>query len=172
MSIYADIDLLIIKLMASVVHEAAYRLLSRKFENKIQAMGVPEHELFSLGSGRFERRNSSKKADEAYKPLSTRGLIGDWPMMVIGSGLSESLNQLRTDARWWLIELGGQVKIVLLLSVKPALSVIHIEKWELGLAQRPMARAVASNAHQPPQVPTCVQAIDVDHNTVSGAPLL
>lgn len=77
MSFYADIDLLIIKLMPSVVHKAAYRLLSRKFENKIQALGVPEYELLPLGSGRFEGRNSSKEADEAYKPLPTRGLIDD-----------------------------------------------------------------------------------------------
>ena len=34
-----------------------------------------------------------------------------------------------------------------------------------------MARAVASNTHQPPQVPICVQAIDIDRNTVTGAPL-
>lgn len=42
-----------------------------------------------------------------------------------------------------------------------------IDKWEL----EPITRAVAGNAHQLPQVPICVQTIDIDHNTVTGAPL-
>lgn len=101
-----------------------------------------------------------------------RGLNRDWPTMVSESGLSESPNRLRIDVGWWLIESGGQVKIALLISLKPALSAVHFEIWELDLAQRLMTRAVANNVHHPQQLPTCVQAIDIEHNKVSGTPLI
>lgn len=80
-----------------------------------------------------------KLMKRTYMALPMRGLNRDWPTMVFESGLSELLNRLRTDAGWWLIESGDQDKILLLISLKPALSVvIHIEKWKLDLAQRPM----------------------------------
>lgn len=172
MSYYADTELLIIKLMPSVKHDAAHRMLSDDLVSKIRAMGVPKREFASLGSGRIQGHYSSKEADEAYKPLPLRGLSRDWPTMIFECGLSESLNRLRTDAGWWLNESGGQVKIALLISLKSTLPLIHIEKWQLSSGQRPMTRAVASNSHQPPQLPTCVQEIDIDHNTVTGAPLI
>ena len=172
MSYYADTELLIIKLMPSVKHDAAHRMLSDDLVSKIRAMGVPKREFASLGSGRIKGDHSLKEADEAYKPLPLRGLSQDWPTMIFECGLSESLNRLRTDAGWWLNESGGHVKIALLISLKSTLPLIHIEKWQLRSGQRPMTRAVASNSHQPPQLPTCGQEIDIDHNTVTGAPLV
>ena len=171
MTYYADIDLLIVKLMPSVKHEAAHRSLSEDFVYKIRVMGVPRNGLYPLGAARFEGHNSSKEADSAYKPLPIRSGESDWPTIVFESGLSESLGRLRADAEWWLIESGGQVKIAVLISIKPTLSRLCIEKWELGLAERPTTRAMSSNAQHPPQVPTCVQAIHIDHDTVTGAPL-
>lgn len=91
--------------------------------------------------------------------------------MVSKSGLSESPNQLRINVGRWLIKSGGQVKIAL-VSIKPAVSAIHFEILELDRAQRLMTRAVAGNVHHPQQLPTCVQAIDIEHNKVSGAPLI
>ena len=171
MTYYADVDLLIVKLMPSVKHEAAHRSLSGDFVYKIRVMGVPRNGLYPLGAGRFEGRNSSKEADSAYKPLPIRSGESDWPTIVFESGLSESLGRLRTDAEWWLIESGGQVKIAVLISIRPALSALCIEKWELGLVERPTTPAVSSNTQHTPQVPTCVQAINIDHDTVAGAPL-
>lgn len=172
MSLYADIDLLIVKVMPSGAHETAWALLSEDFRFKLQGMGVPRRDLVPIGSTRYQGSQSSKEPDAGYKPLPARSLVSDWPTIVFEVGLSESLSQLRTDAEWWLVNSGGQVMIALVISLKPAFSVIHIEKWEFDFAQRPMTRAVASNARQPPQVPTCVQAIDIDHNTVTGAPLI
>lgn len=171
MAYYADIDLLIVKLMPSVSHEAAHRYFSQDFDGRIQDMEVPRSELYPIGAGQIEGRNSSKEADSAYKPLPARSGKKDWPTIVFESGLSESLGRLRTDAKWWLIESGGQVKIAVLISIRPALSTLCIEKWELCLAEQPTTQAVSSNAQHPPQVPTCVQAINIDGNTVTGAPL-
>lgn len=168
MTYYADIDLLIVKLMPSAKHEAAHRSLSEDFVNKIRVMGVSGTRLYPLGAARFEGHNSSKEADSAYKPLPTRSGESDWPTIVFESGLSESFRNLRTAARWWLTESGGQVKIAVLISIRPALSALCIEKWELGLAERRTTLAVASNV---PQVPICVQAITIDRDTVTGAPL-
>lgn len=112
-------------------------------------MGVPRYGLYALGAGRFEARNSSKQVDEAYKPLPIRRCECDWPTIVFESGLLESLGRSSTNAEEWLLESRGQIKIALLISIKPALSAIRIEKLELGLAQPPMARGVASNAHHP-----------------------
>ena len=168
---HRDINLLIMKLMPSVKHEAAHRGFSEDFTYKIRVMGVPRNRLYPLGAGRFEGRNSSKEADSAYKPLPARSGESDWPTIVFQSGLSESLGRLRTDAEWWLIESEGQVKIAILISIRPALSELCIEKWELGLAERPMMCAISSNAQYPSQAPTCIQTINIDHNTVTGTPL-
>jgi hypothetical protein len=102
--------------------------LTKDFFFKVRAMGVPRNELCPVGAGRFEGRNSSKEADSAYKPLPIRSGESDWPTIVFGSGLSESLGRLRTDAAWWLVESGGRVKIALLISIKPALSALRVEK--------------------------------------------
>ena len=88
MSYYADTELLIIKLMPSVRHDAAHRMLSDDLVSKIRAMGVPKREFASLGSGRIQGHHSSKEADEAYKPLPFRGLSQDWPTMIFECGLS------------------------------------------------------------------------------------
>jgi len=171
MTYYADIDLLIVKLMPSAKHEGAHRSLSDDFVHMVRAMGVPRSGLYSLGATRFEGHNSSKEPDSAYKPLPMRSRESDWPTIGFESGLSESLGRLRIDAEWWLIESGGQVKIAVLISIRPAPRALCIEKWELGLAEWPMTRAVTSDVQHSRQVPICVQAINIDHGTVTGAPL-
>ena len=123
--------------------------LSKDFVFKIRAMRVPRHGLYALGAGRFEACNSSKQVDKAYKPLPIRSCECDWPTIVFESGLLEWLGRSRTNAKEWLIESRGQIRIALLISIKSALSAIRIEKWELGLARPPMALGVASNAHHP-----------------------
>lgn len=128
MSFYADIDLLIVKVMPSVAHHTACGLLSEDFRFKLQAMGVPRGEFVPIGSARYQGSRSFREPNAGYKPLPARGLVSDWPTIVFEVGLSESLSQLRTDAEWWLVNSGGQVMIALTISLKAALSVIHIEK--------------------------------------------
>ena len=175
MTYYTDTDQLIIKLMPSAKHEKAHLNLGKKFVAKLIRMGMPEDLFDSVGAQRFEGPTSSKEADTAYKPLPARRRDEDWPTIVFESGLSESLRRLRVDARWWLENSGGDVKIVVLISLNIAratrtLQSIRIEKWELAPAQRRITRSVANNP--PAEVPTKVQEITINPNTVTGAPLI
>lgn len=116
-------------------------------------MGVPRRDLIPIGSTRYQGSQSSKEPDAGYKPLPARSLVSDWPTIVFEVGLSESLSQLRTDTEWWLVNSGGQVMIALIISLKPAFSVIHIEKWDSDFAQRLMTRAVAATLGNPRKSP-------------------
>jgi len=98
----------------------------------------------------------------------------------------ESLTKLRQDARIWLENSRGDVKIVLLFSIGRTATTMIIEKWENRPipanppvpanrpATRSTTRAGASLPNQLSQTPTQIQAITIDSNsnTVNGAPLI
>lgn len=75
---------------------------------------------------------------------------------MIESGLSESLSDFQGDAAFWLTSSGGDMNIVLLISICAGEREYTVEKWEL-IKQASM----------------CLQEIRVhlDCNTVVGAPL-
>src|SRR3954447_26939712 len=102
----------------------------------------------------------------------------DWPTIVFESRWSEwseSLTRLRQDARIWLEDSGGNVKIVLLCSIGRGAraGTMIIERWEnrRAPANRPATRSITTATG--PQTPTQIQAIMIDSNsnTVNGAPL-
>src|SRR6266705_920142 len=93
------------------------------------------------------------------RPLTRRPNGADWPTLVFEAGVFESLQKLKNDARWWLSNSGGQVKIVLIFSVQRESRTIQIERWENG--------PVTTRVNQPlAQVPTQVQQIIIDPNNV------
>jgi hypothetical protein len=182
MTHYTDTHLLIVKLMPSATHEGAHVNFANNVLVKVVRMGVSVNEFFGLGAARFSGPNSSKEGDSSFKP-SSRTNEDDWPTIVFESelsesGLSESLRRLRSDARWWLNNSQGDVKIVILISVKPAQRKIDFEKWEFSPVpgRRPSTRAFPNNPLAPQnqlQIPTRIQAITINHqNTVTGAPLV
>jgi hypothetical protein len=70
----------------------------------------------------------------------------------------------------------GDVKIVIVISIKPAQSMLQIEKWVLApvTGRRPPTRAF-SNLNitpSPAQIPTKTTEITIISNTVTGAPLV
>jgi hypothetical protein len=176
MTHYTDIDLLIVKL-PSAVHERAHGNLATDMIEKVVLMGMRARELDFVGASRFRGRRSSKEGDSAYKPQSFRPNDPDWPTIVIESGVSESLHRLRFDAGWWLTESGGDVKIVIIISIQQAQSRIQIEKWEHAPSGRPLPlRTPPNNLNNNPnnlirQIPTKVQNITIVSNTVAGGPL-
>jgi hypothetical protein len=115
----------------------------------------------------------SKGGDSAFKPRGVRSRKTDWPTIVLESGWSESLTRLRRDARLWLEESRGDVKIVLLFSIGRTARTMIIEKWENHPvpANRPATRPITRATT--PQTPTQIQAITIDSNsnTTNGAPL-
>jgi hypothetical protein len=162
---YTDIDLLIVKL-PTAQHESAHRNFGNRLIWKVARMGIPDAELHDVGATRYSGRNSSKEGDSAYRPYSHRPNSTDWPTIVIESGVSESLRHLRFDADWWLRKSGGDVKIVIIISVNRAQLTIQIEKWELGPRT---GRQLTFRSTQ--QIPTKIQEITIVSNTVTGAPL-
>ena len=180
MTHYADSDTLIIKLMPSATHESAHINFAEEWTHRARMMGVSRRDFWGLGGTRFKGFSTSKEADSAYKPSTIRGQENDWPTIVFESGLSETLNRLRVDARWWLSNSRGDVKIGVIFSIQKASKTILIEKWELDSVPgtRPSTRAFPNNPNpnapppNRPGIPTKIQAITVDSNNATGAPLV
>jgi hypothetical protein len=168
MTHYTDTDLLIVKL-PSGKHESAHLSLGAGLVTKVTGMGISYLELRPMGGTRYPGNTSSKEGDSSYKPSSRRNKY-DWPTIVIESGLSESLQRLRSDARWWLENSRGDVKIVVLISVKPADKTLQIEKWELALL--PNQRVTRAHPNPNTQIPTQIQEITIINNVVTGSPLV
>jgi hypothetical protein len=171
MTHYTDTDLLIIKLMPLVAHEKLHGKLFTELLFQAARMGIQSHEIDTVGAGRYRGNSSSKEGDSALKPCASRPDDTDWPTIVFEAGLSESLNQLRIDAAWWLTNSNSDVNIVIIISLQKAQSRIQIEKWELALPDpaRPCTRSTSSNQ----QTPTKVHEITIDpNNNVAGAPLV
>ena len=170
MTHYMDWNILILK-VPTIEHEVTHRNFCKELVISAAGMGL-QREFFALGATVFKTTRVSKEGDSAYKPLSIRPRKADWPTIVFESGWSESLTRLRRDAHIWLEDSGGDVKIVLLLSVGRTPRTMIIEKWENCPvpANRPATRSMTRAAAQ---TPTQIQAITIDSNsnTVNGAPL-
>jgi hypothetical protein len=166
---YVDWDILIVK-VPTAKHETAHRNFSKEFVISAGGMGL-KRELWELGATTFKTLGVSKEGDSAYKPRSLRPREADWPTIVIESGWSESLTRLRRDARIWLEKSGGDVKIVLLLSIgrRARAGTMIIEKWE----NRPVPANRSATRSNTTQTPTQIQAITIDSNSNTvNAPLI
>ncbi|OCK87189.1 uncharacterized protein K441DRAFT_671108 [Cenococcum geophilum 1.58] len=164
----ADINILIIK-VPTPEHEAVTRTFSYNFIDQIRPMGLTElDDLKDMGATKYRGTSTSKEPDSCWRPLAVRPNRLDWPTLIFEVGVSETLRKLRMDARWWLANSRGDVKIVLLFKVNRAARTIHIEKWEC----RPAALTRATRSNLPPlQVPAQIQTIDIDANgVVTGSP--
>lgn len=158
---------MIVKLMPAAGHEVVYTTFVRRLTYSMASMGIPVGEIVEMGSTRFEGRSASKEADASMKPIPSRRLATDWPTLVFESGLSESLRHLRTDAKWWLTNSSGQVKIVILIDIDSYTQKLHIEQWGmLPLpASRPSTRATAAANNL---VPTRVGEISIIQNIATA----
>ncbi|ELR03680.1 hypothetical protein VC83_00364 [Pseudogymnoascus destructans] len=162
----ADTNSLIVKLMASTRHESAHRLVEYRILFKLGGFGIPSSALIPFGGGKCKGNSTSKQPDSSYKP-SFRGIHG-WPTVVVESGLSESLTQLRSDVSWWFVNSEAQVHIALIISVRQDDRSIVIETWEV--TQPDEARMITrSNAQQ---VPIRTQEISISDVAITGAPLV
>jgi hypothetical protein len=160
-----DINTLIIK-VPSPEHEAVTRTFTHDFMDQIRPMGLTElGDLKDMGATTYRGTSTKKEPDSCWRPLAARPNKQDWPTLVFEVGVSETLRKLRMDARWWLANSQGRVKIVLLFKINQVARTIHIEKWEC----RPAAHIYANRP--PAQVPTEIQTVDIDaHGIVTGSP--
>ena len=170
MTHYVDWDILIVK-VPTAEHELAHRKFSDQLLFYEAVMMGLRWEFSNLGATTFKTPRLSKEGDTAFKPESIRPRKADWPTIVIESGWSEPLTRLRQDARLWLENSRGDVKIVLLISIGRGAraGTMIIEKWE----NRPVPANPPVTRSRAAQTPTQIQAITVDSNSnnVNGAPL-
>ncbi|CUS15112.1 unnamed protein product, partial [Tuber aestivum] len=123
---------LVAKLMLSGIHEVATSEFGRMLWKKTASMGDDlDEDLLDMRGTRYKGVSSSKEADSAFRPQSSRPHKTNWPTVVVESGVSETLERLRVDAKWWLYNSSGDVRIVLLFSIKEVGQEILIEQWEL-----------------------------------------
>jgi hypothetical protein len=165
---YTDANLLIVKLMPSAEHQSAHLTFGMELAAKVIRMGMSYRELYPFGGTRYLGHTSSKEGDSCYKPSSRKNKT-DWPTIVFESGLSESLQRLRCDASWWLENSKGEVKIVVIISIKPGDKRLEIEKWELALIDEGR-RVTRLHPRTQSLIPTKIQEITIMPNSsVTGA---
>jgi len=174
---YTDSNWLIIKLMPTGKHETAHVELGDLLRVTIRAMGITRREWIGTGSQTYRLGRVSKEADGSFTNPLIRQNEADWPTIIFESGVSERLSRPRVDADLWLRHSGGDVKIVILISINRTLKTLLLEKWCMAppAATGPRTRAVTRN----PMVPTRMQQITVTPNptqpvtyTIVGAPLI
>jgi hypothetical protein len=178
MTYHTDTNILIVK-VPTIEHERAHILLADEVNEKLREMGLLKRSLQGCGATRYDGFITSKEGDSSYKPRC-RARKRDWPTLVFEAGVSESLEELRTDAKWWLHNSDGEVKIVIIIWIRPAQKSIWIEKWCLQ-PRTPAAPATRANTPiatkaqelsitQNPPIPT--PAANTTTYVVTGAPLI
>ncbi|KAK4039565.1 hypothetical protein C8A01DRAFT_16452 [Parachaetomium inaequale] len=124
-------------------------------------------------------RGDGGEGDSTGGPKLERGTKDAWPTLVIEAGVSESLNGLRNDMRWWFATSDHQVKIVLLAKFEHARRAIILEKWEeeatgtrSGAMMTRHAAAVQPVLQQINTITQDLTADPVSYNVTSGALVL
>ena len=157
----AAVEELGIKLVPGLQHEVA-----KGGFTEMSILKLATHEISDtmhiMGSTKLTNQSGkSKEADESFIPHSRPR--GGWPSLVIEIGVSESLTQLRRDAKFWLEDTGGQVNIVIIIAVKETTRRMTIERWENRGSTQPQRQACRRYD------PICVQALKLrDNGQLSG----
>ena len=176
---FSPIETLVVKI-PSGEHEKVNWNFGALLRDIVSEMGLQRHEFLGTGSQTYRARHnqpsqsfSEKEADSTYRNKELRKKNDDWPHLVIEAGYSESLQRLKTDARWWIENSNGQVRIVLVFKVDPKKRTIRILKYISILEAQVPSRYPLRN--RPTAVPSLTGDILVDHSVtparIVGAPL-
>lgn len=109
-------------------------------------------------------------------------------VLVIETGVTESLPKLEEDVQWWFQNSNGDVRIVLVLSINKSQRTALLQKWQLAPVNtpQPMTRAVLNRLRRqvPPPMPPLLQQmprsqqpyihqeIQMTQTTMTGGPLV
>lgn len=123
-------------------HEACADMFDDLFRQQIRQMGVRDQVAFRVGS-RVYTPSRRKEPDRSYVPRDStiQGRSGKWPTIALEAYFSESREQVKRDAEWWLNESSGDVKFVITIDVKRPSGNIYITAWERGDGKWPEPRA-------------------------------
>jgi hypothetical protein len=164
-------EILIVKLMAGAAHDISIAEFERVFSEHLTGVGIPGNALVGRRTARYGGTGSrSKEPDGSYKPRATRPGLNDAPSFVIECGVSQSMNNLRNDAHFWLTRSNGRTRLVLLISIDVTRQIVKMERWENRANTRPIRASSALRATRP----TCIQRLTINNtrSQVTGAPLI
>ncbi|KAI5804830.1 hypothetical protein DFH27DRAFT_609884 [Peziza echinospora] len=122
-----EISSLIVRLMPSLGHEVVCSQFFIELICRITSLpGHSSQSICGLNSTRFTVPGiRSKEADAALGPSSRT--LDPLPQV----GYAEGLSARRIDAKWWLLNSGGQTKLVLIFNLKRDPFALRIERWEM-----------------------------------------
>ncbi|KLJ12236.1 hypothetical protein EMPG_12693 [Blastomyces silverae] len=167
-SYHRPLKILVLK-MVHLPHERASRVFERLLENILRSMGL-ERELGLQGRAGVYGPQRDKEPDCSYSPRTLpAGRANRWPSMVVEIADSEGQSQIEADARWWLENSDGDVKIALTISIqRTATRGIGIRRWEA------IDRPTRTNPHR--RVAELMQEVNIVRQgdrsiATTGAPL-
>ncbi|CAL5873007.1 uncharacterized protein PFLUO_LOCUS7276 [Penicillium psychrofluorescens] len=114
----------------------AHEQISRKFSSglivKLSRMkeGLQD-ELHETGSADVDLTSRRKEPDQSFLPATLPSSRSDkFPTLVIEAAFSESKTRLRSNAKLWLVESKGDVKIALIMSTSKTRKEVVFELWQ------------------------------------------
>jgi hypothetical protein len=161
-------------------HQILYKIMVGHYHEKINCqfgtwinlalgnMGLSflNYDFWLGGAGRSPGRVCSKEGDKAFFPgrEPAAGAPIPWPSLVLEVGISESVPQLRTDARWWYSNSNHQTQLVVIISAKPNSHDADIEIWTEVVSQSVGATTRGRETH----VLECTKSARLRNGAVSG----
>lgn len=136
-----DDSKILLRIMPGVSHDSLIGLFSVHLVTAMAMVGIPSGSDSWIPTGTTRRRGHycGKEPDYSMVPIANTPLAlqttplknNVWPSFVVEAGYSESLSQLRKDARWWWRNSDRETKVILLFDIRrsPSYSV-HVEVWE------------------------------------------
>ncbi|CAL5867975.1 uncharacterized protein PFLUO_LOCUS2198 [Penicillium psychrofluorescens] len=178
----------LIKVVPSGKHDMTTDKTTRVIDMHLNTMGItdPDDRQWIATTTHKPTSTKGKEGDQGFLPPSRLIPVMQpgWPTLVIETGVSESLPRLRADAKWWFAASSGDVRIVLVVSIKK--TKVEFEKWQLAPpnAPRPLTRQYIDNLRLGNQVPPLFQQpattqqaysaleVDVYVDDVVGEPMI
>ncbi|KAK0655359.1 hypothetical protein B0T16DRAFT_320028 [Cercophora newfieldiana] len=132
------------------IHEALHLELYMLYCSQLVRNGT-EESWISTGRTTFQAEQGhpggdSGEGDSTGGPWPERGGADKWPTLVVESGYSQTLPELRKDMRWWFQASNHEVKIVILAKFDDQQHHILLEKWEEEAISSPQGAITRSRA--------------------------
>ncbi|KAE8423858.1 hypothetical protein BDV36DRAFT_278866 [Aspergillus pseudocaelatus] len=124
----ADTRRMIVKLPGGP-HEISSGFFDLEIAYQTQLMNLA-HALKATRSKTHKHGSYIKEPDSCFRPrVLPPGRSIKWPTLVLECGWAESLRHLRMDADWWISHSNGEVKAVIIASIKKDPYKLHIERY-------------------------------------------
>jgi hypothetical protein len=129
----------LIKIVPTNGHDITTDQTTRAIDEHLMAMGIRSVDRrWAMSTTYKPTASKGKQADQCFIPpgrCASPGQPVGWPTFVIETGVSESLPRLREDAKWWFNNSGGEVRMVLVISIKQ--TKVEFELWQLAPPNSP-----------------------------------